>query len=74
MERYGRLIAQSGSALRDDTRRQLAEHYLAESKHSIPEVAFLLGLRQHNSFTRVANRWFTMSPKECRKTLYLTGT
>jgi AraC-like DNA-binding protein len=57
------------SALLDETRRQLAERYLADSRHSISEVAFLLGFQQQSSFTRAANRWFSMSPKEYRQSL-----
>lgn len=55
------------SALLDEMRRQLAERYLADSRHSISEVAFLLGFQQQSSFTRAANRWFNASPKEYRQ-------
>ena len=57
------------SALLDETRQELARRYLADSRHSISEVAFLLGFQQQSSFTRAANRWFSMSPKEFRQSL-----
>ena len=57
------------SALLDETRRQLAERYPVESKHTISEDAFLIGFQQQSSSTRAANRWFSMSPKEYRQTL-----
>ena len=57
------------STLLDETRRKLAERYLADSKHSISEVAFLLGFQQQSSFTRASNRWFGASPKDYRQSL-----
>jgi AraC-like DNA-binding protein len=57
------------SKIFDDTRRELAERYLSDSRNSISEVAFLLGFSQQSSFTRAANRWFGMSPKDYRQQL-----
>ena len=57
------------SRLLDETRRELAERYLADSKHSISEVAFLLGFSQQSSLTRAANRWFGTSPSGFRQHL-----
>lgn len=53
--------------LLDDTRRELAEHYLADSKNSATEVTFLLGFSHQSSLTRAAKRWFGMAPRDFRR-------
>lgn len=60
-----RRLAEEGTSYKDvldDTRRQLARSYLADNRHSISEVAYLLGFRAASSFTRAFRRWEGVSP------------
>lgn len=50
------------SQLRED----LARHYLTRSHHSTPEVAFLLGYQDTNSFYRAFNGWTGQTPEQIR--------
>jgi len=62
-----RRLAEEGTSYKevlDDTRRQLARSYLAENRHSISEVAYLLGFSAASSFTRAFRRWEGVSPRE----------
>ena len=46
----------------DDTRSELAKHYLGKSKLSISEAAFLLGFTDSSNFSRAFKRWTGKSP------------
>jgi AraC-like DNA-binding protein len=62
-----RRLAEEGTSYKDvldDTRRQLARSYLSEGRHSISEVAYLLGFGAASSFTRAFRRWEGVSPRE----------
>ena len=62
-----RRLAEEGTSYKnvlDDTRRGLARSYLAEGRHSISEVAYLLGFRAASSFTRAFRRWENLSPSD----------
>lgn len=64
-----RLLA-SGTTFRevsDAVRGQLAQKYLADSKVSIPEVAFLLGFSDQSSFNRTFRRWTGQTPGSWRR-------
>ena len=50
--------------LADDTRRQLAEHYLKDSTLVISEIAYLLGFAEVSSFSRAFRRWTGHTPRE----------
>ncbi|WP_168195619.1 AraC family transcriptional regulator [Bradyrhizobium sp. NAS80.1] len=50
----------------DDTRRELAENYLARRDLSAAEVAYLLGFKDQGSFFRATQRWFSMTPQNYR--------
>ena len=52
--------------LLDETRSELARHYLADPRNSLSEVTFLLGFSHQSSLTRASNRWFGMPPKRYR--------
>ncbi len=57
----------SFTALLDETRRALAERYLAEADATIGEIAYLLGFSEPGAFTRAFKRWTGHSPAEYRR-------
>lgn len=59
-------LAQEGTSyksLLNDARQNLARRYLRQGKHSIKEIAFLLGFSDAATFTRAFNRWTGQSPR-----------
>jgi len=50
----------------NSTRKALAEHYLARSMISLPEISFLLGYQDSNSFLRAFKSWNGITPSEYR--------
>jgi AraC-like DNA-binding protein len=50
----------------DDTRQELASHYLARSAISPGEISFLIGFRDTNSFLRAFKDWTGMTPSVYR--------
>jgi AraC-like DNA-binding protein len=50
----------------EDTRRELAHHYLKHSSVELNETAFLLGYEDANSFFRAFHRWEDTTPGEWR--------
>lgn len=55
--------------LLDNTRKELAEQYIAKMDMSISEVAYLMGFSDSSNFSRSFKRWTGMSPKEFRASL-----
>jgi AraC-like DNA-binding protein len=55
--------------LLDQTRRELAEQYIAQTELSLTEVAYLLGFTDSSSFSRAFKCWLGDSPREYRKSL-----
>ena len=53
----------------EDTRRELARHYLKQSTVELNDAAFLLGFRDANSFFRAFHHWEGTSPGEWRSRL-----
>ena len=51
----------------DQTRSELARHYLGKSGLSISEAAFLLGFTDSSNFSRAFKRWTELSPTEYRE-------
>ena len=47
----------SYKTLLDNTRRRIAEHYLADSTLSINEIAFLVGYQEQSSFNHAFKNW-----------------
>ena len=57
-----------------DLREELARHYLANSRYSGAEIAFLLGYDDPNSFTRAFHAWTGTSPELARSDLHARST
>ena len=55
--------------LLDDTRRELAEQYLAQPNLPLLEIAYLLGFADPSNFFRAFRRWFDATPGEYRARL-----
>lgn len=51
----------------ESTRRDLAEAYLDEEKHSHAQIAFLVGFSDQSNFARAFKRWTGMSPGQYQK-------
>lgn len=49
-----------------DARQMIAERLLRDTDLQLTEIAFMLGFSELSAFTRAANRWFGMSPREFR--------
>jgi len=56
----------SFQTLVDESRRQLAEQLLTESKYSLSEIAFLTGFSEQSAFTRAFKRWAGKTPRSYR--------
>lgn len=70
-----RLQAESSSyqALLDHTRRELAQKYLADRRHTLTDVADLLGFVDSSNFFRACKRWFGLPPAQYRAQLWESG-
>ncbi|WP_028241019.1 AraC family transcriptional regulator [Stutzerimonas azotifigens] len=55
--------------LLDDTRRELADQYLAQPGLTLLEIAYLLGFADPSNFFRAFRRWFGVTPGEYRARL-----
>lgn len=53
--------------LLDDTRRELAQHHLRRSSHTLKQVAALLGFEDQSNLQRACRRWFGESPGRYRE-------
>ena len=51
----------------DDLRKDLAAAHLAEGRHSITDISFLLGFSEPSVLHRYFRRWFGMSPAMFRR-------
>jgi AraC-like DNA-binding protein len=51
----------------DDTRRRFALNYLKERKHTLTEVAFLLGYSELSALNRAFKRWTGSTPLDYRR-------
>lgn len=56
----------------DDTRRELAQQYLAQQRYSVGEIAYMLGFADQGTLFRACRRWFNVSPKQYQAR-YLTS-
>jgi AraC-like DNA-binding protein len=72
MSTLQRQLQAEGLSYRDileSTRRSLAENYLRDNKHSIAQIAYLLGFSDQSNFSRAFKRWTAMSPKQYQDSL-----
>jgi AraC-like DNA-binding protein len=53
----------------DETRRELAERFIADSTLTLNEIAYLLGYSELSSFSRSFKRWTGMPPTEFRRAI-----
>lgn len=51
----------------DETRQELAQHYLQATNFTSPEISFLLGFEETTSFYRAFNRWTGRTPEKVRQ-------
>jgi len=63
----------SFQALLDRTRRELARQYLAQERHTLTDVADLLGFVDSSNFFRACKRWFGLPPAQYRSRLWQEG-
>ena len=70
-----RLQAEGSSFLQllDQTRRELAQHHLADKRHSLADVSDLLGFVDTSNFFRACKRWFGLPPAQLRAQLLEGG-
>ncbi len=57
----------------EESRRDLASHYLLHSSLELTEIAYLLGYEDANSFVRAFGRWEGMPPGRWRETQHRQG-
>jgi AraC-like DNA-binding protein len=55
------------SALLQETRQALAQHYLIKTELPAAEIAFLLGFEEPNSFYRAFRAWTRQTPEAARR-------
>jgi len=53
--------------LLNDTRRDLATHYVKDSQRPLTEITFLLGFSDQSNFTRAFRRWHGVPPAKLRE-------
>jgi AraC-like DNA-binding protein len=66
-----RKLAEEGTtfaSLVDDTRRALGRGYVEDGRHSVSEIAYLLGFSGVSSFSHAFKRWTGLSPSAYRET------
>ncbi len=56
----------SFSGLLDSSRRELGLQYVRDSRHSLNEIAYLLGFSEPGNFTRAFKRWYGKAPSQYR--------
>lgn len=66
LQRRLREAGLSFSQLVENTRRELALHYLRQPQRPISELAPMLGYSETSAFSRAFRRWFGVSPRQWR--------
>ena len=70
-----RKLRENGETFRsllESVRTELAEHYIADPKISVTEIAFLLGYNDISALSRAFRGWFGISPSQARARLKTT--
>ncbi|MGJ7574193.1 AraC family transcriptional regulator [Variovorax sp. RB2P76] len=62
--------SESFQSLLDRTRRELAQQYLAEDRHTLTDVADMLGFVDSSNFFRACKRWFGVPPAQYRARIW----
>ncbi|WXL24930.1 AraC family transcriptional regulator [Ectopseudomonas mendocina] len=68
-----RYLAEEGTSfqiLLDETRKSMAQRYLADSTISLTHLAAMLGYSELSAFSRAFQRWYGVSPKQWRAKLF----
>ena len=68
LQRFLKRESSSYKSILNENRQALAEHYLSRSSISPPEISYLLGYRDSNSFLRAFKTWTGRTPGEYRST------
>jgi AraC-like DNA-binding protein len=71
-----RKLTEHGTSLArllEETRRELANQYVQNSRLSVGEITYLLGFSEPASFTRAFHRWYGMSPSASRRAQGASG-
>jgi AraC-like DNA-binding protein len=66
---FQRKLREEGTSFKElleETRQELADQYLKNSRLSLGEITFLLGFSEPSNFTRAFKRWKGVSPSEYR--------
>ncbi len=66
LQRYLRNEGTNFQEVLDGLRKELAHHYLASSKYTNGQIAFLLGYKDPNSFFRAFRSWTGQTPEIAR--------
>ena len=61
--------AETFQSVLQQTRGELADHYLLKSSLSLGEISFMLGFQEPNSFIRAYSNWKGISPGQIRNRL-----
>ncbi|MDX2309115.1 MAG: AraC family transcriptional regulator ligand-binding domain-containing protein [Hyphomicrobium sp.] len=68
-----RKLMEAGTNFRtllDETRMEMARHFLTNTDLPLTEIAFMLGFSELSSFSRAAHKWFGMTPGKLRRTVH----
>ncbi|WP_448119585.1 helix-turn-helix transcriptional regulator [Pseudomonas serbica] len=71
-----RRLAADGTSfqvLLNETRRQMAVRYLQEGRHTVKEVAYLLGFADLSNFARTCRGWFGVPPTRLQQSDHFTA-
>ncbi|AXF16829.1 AraC family transcriptional regulator [Paraburkholderia caledonica] len=67
MQRHLAAESTSFEAVRDDLRKELALHYLRETKLSLGQVSMLLDFPAQSALSRACRQWYGVTPMALRK-------
>jgi AraC-like DNA-binding protein len=67
MQRYLAAESTSFEAVRDNLRKELALHYLRETKLPLAQISMLLGFPAQSALSRACRQWYGATPMALRK-------